>query len=118
MRPSARHATVTRRGDGTRSAETGWGLLCCCVALITSRIASARKTDFVLVLENGRITQRGTHDELMARPGFYQEVARSQFAGAAGVPESSHIGRVSRMRKSSRRLPPEDLPEDPPEDGP
>jgi len=40
VRPSARHATVTRRGDGTRSAETGWGLLCCCAALITSGIAA------------------------------------------------------------------------------
>jgi len=35
--------------------------------------------DLVLVLDQGRIVERGTHAELLAKKGFYYELYRSQF---------------------------------------
>jgi len=46
--------------------------------IITQRIATARQCDRILVFENGRITQRGTHHELKHAPGFYAHICREQ----------------------------------------
>jgi ATP-binding cassette subfamily B protein len=42
--------------------------------LIAHRIQSVMNADLVLVLENGRIVQRGTHDTLVNVPGMYQRI--------------------------------------------
>ncbi|GJM42761.1 MAG: ABC transporter ATP-binding protein [Ardenticatenaceae bacterium] len=42
--------------------------------LIAHRIQSVMNADLVLVLENGRIVQRGTHDTLVTVPGTYQRI--------------------------------------------
>ncbi len=42
--------------------------------LIAHRIQSVMNADLVLVLENGRIVQRGTHDSLVSVPGTYQRI--------------------------------------------
>jgi ATP-binding cassette subfamily B protein len=42
--------------------------------LIAHRIQSVMNADLVLVLENGRIVQRGTHDTLVSVPGTYQRI--------------------------------------------
>jgi len=42
-----------------------------CVVLITHRLASARNAPEILVLANGALAERGTHDELLARNGEY-----------------------------------------------
>ncbi|MCP5094138.1 MAG: ATP-binding cassette domain-containing protein, partial [Chloroflexi bacterium] len=41
--------------------------------IIAHRIQSVMTADLVLVMDNGRIVQRGTHDTLMAEPGIYRE---------------------------------------------
>jgi ABC-type multidrug transport system fused ATPase/permease subunit len=46
--------------------------------IIAHRISSVKRADLVLVVENGRITERGTHAELMATPGHYREIAAAQ----------------------------------------
>ncbi len=46
--------------------------------IITQRIATARNCDRILVLEDGHITQDGTHDELAGEKGFYGEIATEQ----------------------------------------
>jgi ABC-type multidrug transport system fused ATPase/permease subunit len=75
------------------------------VFMICSRISTARRADRILVLENGRITQAGTHDELMAQHGYYREVAASQFAAGGTGYEASHMDRMQRAgNKPSRRL--------------
>lgn len=46
--------------------------------VVSSRLSLLRRADFVLVLENGRLTQTGTHSELAHRPGVYHETALLQ----------------------------------------
>jgi ATP-binding cassette subfamily B protein len=46
--------------------------------LIAHRIQSVMNADLVLVLENGRIVQRGTHDTLVNVPGTYQRIYELQ----------------------------------------
>lgn len=45
--------------------------------LITHRLVGLDAVDEILVLEGGRVTQRGTHDDLVARAGWYQNRWRS-----------------------------------------
>lgn len=48
------------------------------VVLITHRMAAVRHADVICVLHQGRIVERGSHDELMAREGRYAEMFRIQ----------------------------------------
>jgi ATP-binding cassette subfamily B protein len=49
--------------------------------LIAHRISSVKAADLVVVLEEGRVTQIGTHDELMTADGHYREIAAAQLHG-------------------------------------
>src|SRR5688500_12989049 len=46
--------------------------------IVAHRLSTLRRADFIIVMENGRIVQRGTHEELMKVPGPYLRVARLQ----------------------------------------
>jgi ABC-type multidrug transport system fused ATPase/permease subunit len=48
------------------------------VLLITHRLAGLQAADEVIVLDGGRVAQRGTHDELVARPGAYADMWRRE----------------------------------------
>ncbi len=50
--------------------------------IIAHRISSVRKADEIIILENGRIAERGTHDELMARKGYYYQTYCAQYSRA------------------------------------
>jgi ATP-binding cassette subfamily B protein len=50
--------------------------------VIAHRLSTLRQCDRVLVLEQGRVIQRGTHAELMEAEGHYRHAAQSQLAGA------------------------------------
>ncbi|MFF9492650.1 ABC transporter ATP-binding protein [Streptomyces flaveolus] len=54
--------------------------------VIAHRLSTVRAADQILVVEAGRIVERGTHDELLAAGGRYAELYRTQFAapGPAG----------------------------------
>jgi ATP-binding cassette subfamily B protein len=46
--------------------------------IIAHRIQSVMEADLILVLDSGRIVQRGTHDELVNIPGIYQRIFQMQ----------------------------------------
>jgi ATP-binding cassette subfamily B multidrug efflux pump len=46
--------------------------------LVTHRVAAAERMDQVVVLEAGRVVERGTHAELLSRGGFYARIAERQ----------------------------------------
>ncbi len=48
--------------------------------VIAHRLSTVRDADLILVLDKGRIVQRGTHDELISVPGTYAELVAAQSA--------------------------------------
>ncbi|ORI15748.1 ABC transporter ATP-binding protein [Rhodococcus sp. 1168] len=48
--------------------------------VIAHRLSTIRAADVILVVEAGQIVQRGTHDELLAAGGRYEELHRTQFS--------------------------------------
>ncbi|HID85353.1 MAG TPA: ABC transporter ATP-binding protein, partial [Anaerolineales bacterium] len=55
--------------------------------IIAQRLATVKRADLILVLDQGRIVQMGTHETLLAQPGLYREIyelqLRSQEEGEA-----------------------------------
>jgi ATP-binding cassette subfamily B protein len=47
--------------------------------VIAHRLSTIRNADMILVLKDGQIIERGRHDELLAKEGFYYELYMSQF---------------------------------------
>lgn len=47
--------------------------------VIAHRLSTIRKADKILVMNEGKIVETGTHKELMAKDGFYAEIYNSQF---------------------------------------
>jgi len=55
------------------------GVLSQRTALVVShRVSTIRGADQIVVLHEGRVAERGTHDELIRRDGFYADLYRKQ----------------------------------------
>ena len=50
--------------------------------VIAHRLSTIRGADQILVVDDGRIAQRGTHEQLLAEGGLYNELYAAQFAVA------------------------------------
>jgi ATP-binding cassette subfamily B protein len=51
--------------------------------VIAHRLSTIRDADLILVMRDGDIVEQGTHEELLAKEGFYADLYNSQFEGAA-----------------------------------
>ncbi len=51
----------------------------CTVFVIAYRISSIKDADLILVMDNGRIIEKGTHDQLVARGGYYAKAFHNQY---------------------------------------
>ncbi len=60
--------------------------------VIAHRLSTVRDADTILVVDDGRIVQRGTHAELLAAGGLYAELYRTQFAERADAPVAPGVG--------------------------
>ena len=59
--------------------------------VIAHRLSTVRNADQILVLDQGRIVERGRHEELVAAGGLYAELYRTQFAVATPSPSIQEL---------------------------
>ena len=48
--------------------------------VVAHRLSTVRNADCIIVMRDGRVAERGTHEELLAAGGFYRDLYQSQFA--------------------------------------
>jgi ABC-type multidrug transport system fused ATPase/permease subunit len=53
--------------------------------IITQRLSSIKKADYIVVIDNGVVAEEGTHDQLMIKDGIYRRLFETQVSG--GVKE-------------------------------
>ncbi|MGE0759303.1 MAG: ABC transporter ATP-binding protein [Pirellulaceae bacterium] len=61
--------------------------------LVSNRVSALRRADRIAVLQQGRLVQLGTPDELLGQPGYFRRLVDLQFGDLAGEPEMVAEGR-------------------------
>ena len=84
-------ASLDSTSEAAVTAALGEALEGRTALVIAHRLSTVRSADRILVLEDGRIVERGKHDELLAAGGRYAELYRTQFAPAANAPAGASV---------------------------
>ena len=72
--------------------------------VIAHRLSTIRDADLILVMEAGRIVERGAHEQLLAARGAYYRLYSAQFSGATAADATGEL--VSAGPPVSRPAPP------------
>lgn len=67
--------------------------------IIAHRISAVRHADEIIVLDNGSIAERGTHEELLAKHGLYYETYASQYGELSAVDRENEAAVNTEKRK-------------------
>jgi len=68
-----------------RRVECNLNALACTQIIIAHRLSTIRHADVILVLEQGTLVESGSHEELLARNGYYAKLIQSQLASGEGA---------------------------------
>ncbi len=63
--------------------------------VIAHRLSTIRNANTILVMNQGRVIEQGSHDELLEKKGFYADLYQAQFAGSAAE-DSADVSAVGR----------------------
>ena len=73
--------------------------------IIAQRLSTVRNADVILVLENGNIVERGSHQELLSRGGIYQKIYELQLRPQEAA--SDTLSRPTLFTAQQEPVPPE-----------
>jgi len=59
--------------------------------VIAHRVSAVKNADEILILDNGRITERGTHQQLLDQKGYYYDTYVLQFQGLLDMHEEEVV---------------------------
>ncbi|GAC1508722.1 MAG: hypothetical protein NVS2B12_24260 [Ktedonobacteraceae bacterium] len=68
-----------------KAVEHHLNQLACTQIIIAHRLSTIRNADVILVLNDGKIIEQGTHQELLALGGYYATLIQSQLANGEMV---------------------------------
>jgi ATP-binding cassette subfamily B protein len=70
--------------------------------VIAHRLATVRKVDRILVLDQGQVVASGSHDALMAAGGLYARLASLQFRDRREAPAETAAAQLTRLAVGER----------------